>query len=174
MSTGTAPGTGLNQPILAELQHESAVTRTVLERVPADKFDFKPHEKSMEFGRLASHIAEMYLWFDSTLNQTELDFAEMDYQPFVAESTEQLLEFFDKNVEMAVELLKKASDEDLMVSWTMRNGDQVFFSMPRIQVIRSFMLNHIVHHRGQLSVYLRLNDIPVPSIYGPSADEGQM
>lgn len=174
MSTGTAPGTGLNQSIIEELQHESAITRTVLERVPTEKFDFKPHEKSMGFCQLASHIAEMYLWFDSTLNQTELDFAEMDYQPFIAESNEQLLEFFDKNVEMAVELLKSASDEDLMVNWTMRNGEQVFFSMPRIQVIRSLMLNHIVHHRGQLSVYLRLNDIPVPQIYGPSADEGQM
>lgn len=174
MSTGTAPGTGLNQPIIAELQHESAVTRTVLERVPTDKLDYKPHEKSMGFGQLASHIAEMYEWFDSTLNSTELDFATIDYKPFIAESNEQLLEYFDANVEKAVELVKNASDEDLMVNWTMRNGDQVFFTMPRIQVIRSFMLNHIIHHRGQLSVYLRLNDIPVPSIYGPSADEGQM
>ncbi len=174
MSTGTAPGMGMNQAIIGELQHESAVTRTVLERVPADKFDYKPHEKSMGFGQLAAHIAEMYLWFDSTLNGTELDFSKFEYEPFKAETSDQLLEFFDKNVEMALDLLQNASDEDLMVNWTMRNGEQVYFTMPRIQVIRSFMLNHIIHHRGQLSVYLRLNDIPVPSIYGPSADEGQM
>jgi len=174
MSTGTAPESGLNQAIIAEVKHESAVTRTVLERIPTDKFEYQPHEKSMSFGKLASHIVEMYLWYEGTLNDTELDFSKMDYQPFIAESTEQLLEVFDKNVDMAVGLLEKASDEDLMVNWTMRNGDEIYFSMPRIQVIRSFMLNHIVHHRGQLSVYLRLNDIPVPSIYGPSADEGQM
>ncbi|REJ77601.1 MAG: hypothetical protein DWQ47_14615 [Acidobacteria bacterium] len=174
MSTGTATDTGLNQPLIAELQHESAVTRTVLERVPTDKLEFKPHEKSMGFGQLASHIAEMYEWFDSTLNQTELDFATMEYEPFIAKSNEELLEYFDSNVEKALEFLKKATDEELMVEWTMRNGDTVYFSMPRIQVVRSFILNHIVHHRGQLSVYLRLNDIPVPQIYGPSADEGQM
>lgn len=174
MSTGTAPGTGMNQAIIGELQHESAVTRTVLERVPTDKMDYKPHEKSMAFGQLASHIAEMYEWFDSTLNDTELDFATIDYKPFIAESTEQLLEYFDSVVDKSIGFLKKASDEDLMTEWTMRNGDQVYLSMPRVQVIRSFMLNHIVHHRGQLSVYLRLNDIPVPSIYGPSADEGDM
>ena len=173
MSTGTAP-TGMNQAIIAELQHESAVTRTVLERVPSEKFGWTPHEKSMSFGKLACHIAEMYLWFDSTLNDTELDFAKFDYKPFEAETTEQLLEFFDANVQAAIGHLQNASDEDLMVNWAMRNGEEVYFSMPRIQVVRAFMLNHIVHHRGQLSVYLRLNDIPVPSIYGPSADEGQM
>lgn len=174
MSTGTAPGMGMNQAIIGELQHESAVTRTVLERVPTDKFEYKPHEKSFSFVQLASHIAEAYQWFNSTLSETELDFSKIDYEPYKASSTEELLETFDKNVEMAIGLLENTSDEDLMINWTMRDGENVFFSMPRIQVVRSFILNHIVHHRGQLSVYLRLNDIPVPSIYGPSADEGQM
>lgn len=174
MSTGAAREMGMNQAIIAELQHESATTRTVLERIPTEKFGFQPHEKSMEFGQLASHIAEMYLWFGSTLTETELDFEKMDYQPFRAATTEELLETFDKNVAMAVELLENSSDEDLMVNWTMKTGEKIHFSLPRIQVVRSFILNHIVHHRGQASVYLRLNDIPVPSIYGPSADEGEM
>ncbi|MDH3494171.1 MAG: DinB family protein [Acidobacteriota bacterium] len=173
MGQSTAEGFNLSHPLIAELQHEAEVTRTVLERVPTDKFEFRPHEKSMTFGELASHIVDSYTWYDGTLNLEEIDFATAEYVPFQAETSEELLDAFDKNVVAAAELLAAASDEDLMVEWTMRAGDQVMFSMPRIQVIRSMLMNHMIHHRGQLSVYLRLNDIPVPQIYGPSADEGQ-
>jgi uncharacterized damage-inducible protein DinB len=98
----------------------------------------------------------------------------MDYKPFEPKTTEELVEFLDKNVAEAIASLKASPDERFMENWTMRNGEQVYFTMPKIAVMRSFVMNHIIHHRGQLSVYLRLNDIAVPSIYGPSADEGTM
>ena len=175
MTTSTAPSSGrLAAAFLAELENEAKVTRTCLERVPADKFDWKPHEKSMTFGRLASHVAEMFGWTKETLNKDVLDFATMDYKPFEPQSTEELLAFFDERIADSKATLASTSDEQFMTEWTMRNGDQVYFTMPKVAVMRSFVMNHIIHHRGQLSVYLRLNDIPVPSIYGPSADEGSM
>ena len=116
----------------------------------------------------------MFAWTPATLQQPELDFAKWDYKPFEPTSTEELVEFLDKNVAEAVDVLKNTGDDVFMENWTMRNGETVYFTMPKVVVMRSFVMNHIVHHRGQLSVYLRLNDISVPSIYGPSADEGQM
>lgn len=175
MSTASAAGSNMiGSTFIAELEHEAKVAREVLSRVPADKFDWKPHEKSMTFGRLASHIAEMFGWTPSTLTQPELDFSKFDYKPFEPASTDELVEFLDKNVAEAIEALRNTSDEQFMESWTMRNAETEYFTMPKVAVMRSFIMNHIVHHRGQLSVYLRLNDIAVPSIYGPSADEGQM
>jgi uncharacterized damage-inducible protein DinB len=159
---------------IAELEQEAAVARKCLERVPADKFDWKPHEKSMTFVRLASHIAEMFGWTPATLQHPELDFAKFDYKPFEPATTEDLVEFLDKNIAEALDTLRNTSDDVFLENWTMRNGETVYFTMPKIAVMRSFVMNHIVHHRGQLSVYLRLNDIPVPALYGPSADEGQM
>jgi uncharacterized damage-inducible protein DinB len=156
------------------MEHEAGVARTCLERVPAEKFDWKPHEKSMAFGKLASHIAEMFAWTPPTLQQAELDFAKMDYKPYEPASTADLVEFLDKNVAEAIDALRNTTDEQFMENWTMRNGETVYFTMPKVAVMRSFVMNHIIHHRGQLSVYLRLNDIAVPAIYGPSADEGQM
>ena len=158
----------------AEMEHEAATTRKVLERIPAEKFDYKPHEKSMTMGRLAAHIAEMFGWTPATLQQPELDFAKMDYKPYEPPSTADLLEFFDKNVAEALDVLKNTTDSTFIEQWTMRNGETIYFTMPKVTVMRSFVMNHIVHHRGQLSVYLRLNNIAVPSIYGPSADEGNM
>lgn len=172
-STATSSGR-LASAFLAELENEAKVTRNCLERVPADKFDWKPHEKSMTMGRLASHCAEMWGWTKSTLRSDVLDFATMDYTPFEPKTTEDLLAFFDDHVAAAKAVLAETSDETFMTNWTMRNGEQVYFTMPKVAVMRTFVLNHIIHHRGQLSVYLRLNDIPVPSIYGPSADEGIM
>jgi uncharacterized damage-inducible protein DinB len=128
----------------------------------------------MTFGRLASHIAEMFAWTPSTMEHAELDFSKMDYKPYELTTTEALVEYLDKNVVEAIAALRSSPDERFMENWTMRNGEQVYFTMPKVAVMRSFVMNHIVHHRGQLSVYLRLNDILVPSIYGPSADEGQM
>lgn len=175
MSTsGAATSRNIGTALLAEMEHEAKTTRTCLERIPADKFSWKPHEKSMTLGRLASHIAEMFAWTPPTLQQTELDFSKMDYKPFEPQSNEHLLEFFDKNVAEAIDVLKNTGDEAFMENWTLRNGEVVYFTLPKIATMRSFVMNHIVHHRGQLSVYLRLNDIAVPQIYGPTADEGQM
>ena len=175
MSSGTATSSGrLAGAFLAELENEAKVTRTCLERVPADKFDWKPHEKSMTFGRLASHIAEMFGWTKETLRSDVLDFSTMEYTPFEPKTNEDLLAFFDDHIAKAKAIIAETSDETFLTDWTMRNGEQVYFTMPKVAVMRSFVMNHIIHHRGQLSVYLRLNDIPVPSLYGPSADEGQM
>jgi uncharacterized damage-inducible protein DinB len=175
MSTSTAASTNnIASALIAEMEQEAATARRCLERVPADKFDWKPHEKSTSFGKLATHIAEMFGWTSPTLQQPELDFAKWDYKPFEPSTTEDLVEFLDKNVAEAIITLRNTPDEVFMENWTMRNGETVYFTMPKVAVMRSFVLNHIVHHRGQLSVYLRLNDIPVPAIYGPSADEGSM
>jgi uncharacterized damage-inducible protein DinB len=175
MSTSSAAASrNISTALIAEMEQEAKTARTCLERIPADKFAWKPHEKSMAFGQLASHIAEMFGWTPATIQQSELDFAKIDYKPFEPQSTEELLEFFDKNVAEAIDVLKNTGDDVYMENWTMRNGDTVYFTMPKIATMRSVVLNHIIHHRGQLSVYLRLNDIAVPQIYGPSADEGQM
>lgn len=174
MSSTATSLNSIGAALAAEMEQEAKTARACLERVPADKFDWKPHEKSMEMGRLASHISEMFQWTGSTLDHDVLDFAKMDYKPFEPKTTDDLLEHFDKGVAEAIGALKNAQDEAFMKDWTMRNGEQVYFTMPKAAVMRTFVLSHIIHHRGQLSVYLRLNDIPVPSIYGPSADEGQM
>ena len=171
MSTGTAMSGNLAAALIGELQVEAATTRKCLERIPAEKFDYTPHEKSMKMGRLAVHIAEMFGWAIETVNKTELDFATMDYKPFEPQTTEELVGFFEKILLETTEALKATSDEAMMENWTLRNGDQIYFTMPRIQVLRGMVFNHIVHHRGQLSVYMRMNDIPVPALYGPSADE---
>ncbi|HMO82407.1 MAG TPA: DinB family protein [Pyrinomonadaceae bacterium] len=175
MSTSTAIGTNnIASALIAEMEHEAATARKCLERIPAEKFDWKPHEKSMSFGKLASHVAEMFGWTPVTLQQPELDFAKFDYKPFEPATTEDLVEFLDKNVAEAIDVLRNTPDEVFMEDWTMRNGDTIYFTLPKVATMRSFVMNHIVHHRGQLTVYMRLNDIAVPSIYGPSADEGQM
>lgn len=173
--SGTAVGSNnISSALIAEIEQEAIATRKCLERIPADKFGWKPHERSMEMGRLASHIAEMFGWTNSTMESAELDFSKMDYQPFEPQSTEQLVEFLDERVSEAVRALSGASDERFMESWTLKNAETTYFTIPKAVVMRSFVINHIVHHRGQLTVYLRLNDIPVPEIYGPSADEGSM
>lgn len=164
----------IGQILASEMQHESVATRKMLERLPADKLGWKPHEKSMSLGQLAGHIVEMIGWTTPTITQSELDFATFDYKPKVYAEAAELVADLDQNITESVEILNSASNETLGENWTMRNGEQVFFTMPRAVVIRSFALNHIVHHRGQLSVYMRLLDIPVPPVYGPSADEGQM
>lgn len=174
MSSTAVSSNNIASALIAEMQQEAQVTRTCLERIPAEKFDWKPHEKSMSFGALASHIAEMFGWTPPTMEKAELDFAQMDYKPFEPKTSDDLLEFFDKNVAEAIDTLKSSSDERFMETWTMKNGEKTYFTLPKIAVMRGFVLSHIIHHRGQLSVYLRLNDISVPSIYGPSADEGQM
>ncbi len=164
----------LSAALIGELQQEATATRKCLERIPENKFDWKPHEKSFTMIRLATHIAETVGWAKETIEKPELDFAEQDYEPFEPKTTAELVEYFDKNLVAATESLKNASDEAMMENWKLRNGEEIYFDMPRIQVLRGMVFNHIVRHRGQLSVYLRLNDIPVPALYGPSADEGSM
>jgi uncharacterized damage-inducible protein DinB len=174
MSTSATSRPQINAGFLGELQHEAATTRKLLERLPADKFGWKPHEKSMTTSRLATHVSEMFSWIAVTLTTPELDFAGQEMKPFEPTTTEELLENFDKNIAEATEALNNAKDEEFFENWTLKNGETEYFTMPKIAVLRSFCFNHIIHHRGQLSVYLRLNDIAVPEIYGPSADEGQM
>lgn len=159
--------------LLNELKNEAATTRKMLERVPTESFDWKPHEKSMTMGRLAAHVANMFNWFPTTLETDELDFANGFEEPKPT-NTQELVELLDKNVAAANESLRKIDEADFMKTWTLRNGEEIFLQMPKIGVVRAMILNHIVHHRGQLSVYLRMNDIPVPGMYGPSADEHQM
>ena len=151
-----------------ELEMESVTTRKMLERVPEDAFDWKPHEKSMALGRLAGHVAELVGMFVPMVAMDALSFG--DFTPFKPASVAELVERFDKNVAEAVELLKNQDDEQLPKAWQIKSGDKVFIEMPRGAFIR-WLLSHIVHHRGQLSVYLRLRDVPLPPIYGPTADE---
>jgi uncharacterized damage-inducible protein DinB len=175
MSTGAKEGgMTIGNGFAMELDQEARSTRKILERLPEDKFDWKPHEKSMTLAHLAGHIIEMVSWTGPTLNQDGIDFATMDYKPTVYTTTAAMLEDFDKNVAEAKEVLSKVDDSEMFKSWSMSNGEKVYFEMPKIAVMRSFVMSHIIHHRGQLSVFIRLLDIPVPEIYGPSADEGQM
>ncbi len=159
--------------LLPEFTQEMATTRRVLERVPDDKLTWKPHAKSFAMGDLASHIANLITWTDVTMNQTEFDLASVSPEEMnrSAKSRAQLLEWFDANVAKAKSALQK-SDADYGVMWSLKQGTNTIFTMPRVACIRSFFLNHVIHNRGQLTVYLRLNDIAVPSVYGPSADEG--
>jgi len=163
----------IKDALLPEFDHEMATARKVIERVPEDKFGYKPHDKSMSMGRLASHIAEMPNWATSGITLDALDLAG-GYKPFEATSRAELLAAFDKSVAGARSAIAGASDETFMKNWSLKNGDKTLMTMPKIAVVRTFVLNHVIHHRGQLSVYLRLNNVAVPSIYGPSADEGSM
>ncbi len=174
MSTGTAKASNIANGLIAELTEEAKTTRKILERIPTEKFDYKPHEKSMTMTRLATHVAEMINWVTVTCTTDELDFATSDNKPFEPKDTTELVEYHDKLVGEALEALKNTADEDMHKDWSLKNGEITYFTMTKIATLRTFCFNHIWHHRGQLSVYLRLNDIPVPAIYGPSADEGQM
>ena len=156
--------------LLPEFDHEMTTTRRLLERVPEDRFDWKPHEKSMSLGALSTHLANVPMWADLTIRQPELDLADYD-RTVPAATRQELLALFDRNVASARAALAGRTDGELLAPWTLKQSGQVVFTMPKTSVLRSFVLNHVVHHRGQLSVYLRLQDVAVPSIYGPSADE---
>jgi uncharacterized damage-inducible protein DinB len=165
----------ISQSLLPEFDQEMANTRKTLERVPDDKFGWKPHPKSFAMGPLAQHIATMVGWMTDTIDKDSFDVAPpgaAPYQPPAINSQAELLATFDEGVAKARAALAGASDEHLMKPWALLNGGKPIMSMPRVVVIRSFVMNHTIHHRAQLGVYLRLNEIAVPSIYGPSADEG--
>ncbi|MGC4102520.1 DinB family protein [Ferruginibacter sp.] len=156
---------------IAELQHEAALTKKMLERVPFDKKDWKPHERSTTVGRLATHIAEITIWISRIMNADEFNFATAPFKAYTASSTEELLEIFETNLQTAINDLEKATDAEYDRIWTVKAGDKVMMELPKKVAVKSWTLNHFIHHRGQLSVYLRLLDVPVPGMYGPSADE---
>jgi uncharacterized damage-inducible protein DinB len=167
----------LSEIFLGEFAHEMISTRKTLERVPEDKFDWRPHPKSMTLGRLAGHIAELPGLAPLVVQRECFDFAPPGgpaYEAFQPKSRKELLEVFEKNVETAREAVAPVGDEHLMVRWTLLSGGKTIFAMPRDAVLRTMVLNHMIHHRAQLGVYLRLNDIAVPSVYGPSADDPGM
>lgn len=152
------------------MEQEAQTTRKMLQRVPTDKFQWRPHPKSMTMQQLATHIAELPTWVTMVLNTSELDFAKNEYKPAVINNTEELLEYFEKNLKEGKQSLEKATEEALLPDWTLRNGDQIYSVDKKYEVIRMAYCQ-IVHHRAQLGVFLRLLDIPIPGSYGPSADE---
>lgn len=158
----------ISETLLPEFDQEMATTRRLLERVPTDKGSWKPHPKSFSMGHLAQLLSWMPGWITKTVRETEINLSgESGYS---LESTETLLGVFDKNVREAREAISASKDTDYTVPWSLKMGDQVLMTMPRAAAVRAH-INHLIHHRGQLSVYLRLVDVPLPSIYGPTADE---
>ena len=157
------------QLFLKELTLESEVTRRYLESVPFDKSDFKPAEKSEALGRLAIHVAEITAWWTSCVKDDKLDF--INFEPKVIKTTVELLSYFDSLLDEAKQSLAEVKDEEFEKEWSMTYGDEILFTLPKFQVARIFCMNHLIHHRAQLGVYLRLLDIPVPAVYGPSADD---
>lgn len=161
--------------LLAEFDHESGVTRTLLERVPEDKAAWKPHEKSYTLAQLALHLAELPTWIPETLRRSEFDMNPPGGTPQPRpswKSRAELLASFDRNVAGAREALASTADAELGAPWTLRNAGHMLFTMPKGGVLRTWVFNHSVHHRGQLTVYLRLCDVPLPMVYGPTADTG--
>ncbi len=161
----------LAQSLLPELDHEMSGTRKVLERVPLEKYDWTPHPKSFSLGRLANHLAGLLRWGSSAMSSQAFDFAGGGFPPSDFRTRETLLAGYDRNLAATRAAIAGATDEALREPWTLQNGDHVIFTLPRVAVLRNMVFNHNIHHRGQMTVYLRLLDVPVPGLYGPSADE---
>ena len=161
----------IKDALLAEYDHEMGTTRRLLERIPDDKLQWKPHEKSMALGELASHLGNIPNWAGNILNESSFDLASAPPNQEAKKSRAEILELFDGSAKKTRAMMDKV-DGEYMASWTLKRGGHEIFSMPRVSAFRSFVLNHTIHHRGQLSVYLRMNQVPVPPIYGPTADEG--
>ena len=161
----------MNEALLPEFDHEMTTTRKVLERVPEDRFAWRPHDKSFSMRDLAQHVATIPMWGQMTLSQPEIDLG-VFAPPAPVESRAALLKLFDDHVAGTRAALAAVSDAEMMAPWSLKQSGHTVFTMPKAMVWRSFVMNHVIHHRAQLALYLRLNDLPVPSIYGPSADEG--
>ena len=160
------------ETLLPEFDREMGITRRLLERIPEGQFAWKPHHKSMTLGRLAEHLAELPLWATMTVTQTGIDMSTGRPPEYVPPATrEEVLAMFDANLKHARASLSGRSDAELMAPWTLKAQGKEIFTMPKAVVLRGFVMNHMIHHRGQMSVYLRLHNIPIPSMYGPSADE---
>jgi len=159
--------------ILDEIEHEAKVTKEILSRVPP-RPDYKPHPKSMAMGLLAGHIAEMAQWGVSILKEDVFVFDPAKYTPLSCKNGKEAAVAYEKGIREFKAALSKASDADMLKTWKMVVGDKTFMERPRVSVIRDMLINHTIHHRAQLGVYLRLNDVPLPQTYGPSADEGAM
>lgn len=160
----------LKDAFIAELKHECASTKKMLERVPMDKQDWKPHEKSMTLGKLAAHVADIPHWISNIIHIDEYDFMQ-HYKPMPASTNEELMQLFQEKLDKAIADLEKINDEDFKKMWTVKAGEQVMYNLPKAVAVRGWAFSHMIHHRGQLSVYLRLLNIPVPGMYGPTADE---
>jgi uncharacterized damage-inducible protein DinB len=168
---------GLADNLLPEFDHEMQTTRRILERVPDGKFDWQPHPKSMRLGRLASHVAELVTWGTMTMKTDELDIAPPGEPPPVAANyatRAEILAAFDANSKAARAAIAGAADPELMRPWSLKHSGRTAFTMPKIAVLRSMVMNHLIHHRAQLGVFLRLNDVELPGSYGPSADESAL
>jgi len=161
----------LNESLIAEIKQEAMNTRKILERVPAEQFDYKPHEKSMSLKSLSTHIADLFGWTGYVLLTDKLDFQNNDLKRPEINSTQELLDHLDAQTNTSIAALINAEESIYNENWVLCSGDHIILDLPRAAVLRSVCLNHIYHHRGQLSVYLRLLNIPVPGMYGPSADE---
>ena len=162
----------IKDAFIAEIKFEGALTKKMLERVPLDRKDWKPDEKSMSVGKLATHIAETTGWASNIVNADVFDFRkDFNFKNNSADTTEELLQIFQSTLDNALNDLSKMSDEDFTKTWTVKNGDQVMSVLPKKVAVRGWAISHMIHHRGQLSVYLRLLGVPVPGMYGPSADE---
>lgn len=160
------------ESLLPEFDREMGVTRRVLERLPQAQFSWKPHDKSMTLGRLAEHLAELPGWAKVSIVDKGIDMASQRPADYKSPDTcAAVLAMFDKNVAEARAALAGRSDAELMAPWTLKAQGKEIFTMPKAMVLRGFVMNHIIHHRGQMSVYLRLHNVAVPSMYGPSADE---
>ena len=167
----------ISQLLLPEFDQEIANTRKTLERVPEDKFAWKPHEKSGTLGWMAGHVATLSDWTVNAVDADQLDISPVGapaYQPQKFTTREELLAAFDKGTAGARAALARCSDEHFMKPWSLLKGGETLFTMPRYSVVRGFCFNHLIHHRAQLTMYLRALNVPVPALYGPSADEGQM
>jgi uncharacterized damage-inducible protein DinB len=162
----------IKDALLPEFDHEMGTTRRLLERTPAAEFAWKPHDKSFSLGQLASHVSNIPHWCDLILKTTVFDVLSADdIRPKPPETVNDLLTHFEQTVTAARAGLVASGDAEMLTPWTFKRGEHVVFTMPRVAAIRSFVMNHLIHHRGQLSVYLRLKNVPLPSIYGPTADE---
>jgi uncharacterized damage-inducible protein DinB len=161
----------LKEAFMAELKHESSLTKKMLERVPLEKKEWVPHEKSMTLGRLATHVAQTTGWISNIIRVDEYDFATRYNPPLTAATSEELLKIFQDTLDAALDDLSKTSEEEFNKRWIVRVGEKVMYDTPKKVAIRGWAFSHLIHHRGQLSVYLRLLDVAVPGMYGPSADE---
>lgn len=157
--------------LFADLEQEWKLTRKVLERMPEKDFAWKPHERSMSLGQLAAHVANIVHWQDMTLSRDEIDLAKLPPDRHIPATNAELLAIFDRNVAAARAAFEKLDDSKLDDTWTLRMGDRVFIALPRRAVYRTVCLSHMIHHRAQLLIYMRMLGIPVPAVYGPSADE---